>query len=227
MTHRPLTWWEWLIADSDSIYRAGHDPVQRLQHTGHQRAMSRRWAQTIGMWGRAKPAAMINLYAPETKTAEEKRQARASYDLFKNRYHLRSQKQWMELYELHGDTAMFFKVSGVILATVAHARMAVWRKEMPNLTLGAMAREASSYEDPEAKRRDDTAYLGLLPIETLLYYHALEHILEETSVSHVAWAKTATGLGWFDLALLWKEHEGDTLVSLPPVALQTYPVNDA
>jgi len=222
---RPLTWWEWLIADSASIRRLGHDPTQRLPHTGHQRALSSRWAQTIGKWGRSSPASIIKLYRGESETAISEQKARWAYDLFKNRNHLWSPGDWISL--LDAEPIDFLRIGGVMIASLAHARVMLWKVTHPTLSLGAAAREAVLYEQPQDKAKEKLNYLGMLPIEALLYYHAIEHVLEESGITKMVWSDCQGIEAWGERADLWKRHECDELVSLPAHALAAYPVDYA
>jgi hypothetical protein len=219
-------WWDWLLAPASSLKERGLDPTQRVANTGHIRPMSPRWAKTLGWWCRSEPGDILNLVSSGDSEDDQKR-TRAAYDVFRYRHHLKLWKQFAKpIFDNTPPRDFFMQVGPVIVATMAHNRVERMQK-LTQASPGSAANLAAKWE-PEMMRGSSTQWFGLLPIEMLLYYYAIEQVLESTGTTHRSWAAGGgSGDRWVERAEVWKTAGGDGLVALPPEALVRYPIDHA
>lgn len=214
-----VPWWDWLLCPTTELKKRKLNPAERLKHTGHVRPLSSRWAQTIGMWARLDPADIISAIA--SPNDHDRRRARTSYDVFKLRHKLTSRRTFCHHF-VGGDPELklWMQFGQVMVATYAHERVYSLLLRTP-MNVGAAAKAALlTPVTPE------TPYLGLLPIEYVLYYYAIQRVLNEANLSYSAWVEgdNDSGARWITRASIWNELGCDQDVSLPLVALEKYPV---
>jgi hypothetical protein len=212
-----MKWWDWLMCSSKDLKIRGLDPADRIHHTGHKRALSARWARSIGMWSRLEPAdIMAKVFDP--RSDDDKRKARMCFDLFLNRHNLMSRDTWMAKFLNGKDVKGFMRAGRVQIATYAHARIHLHRIKDPGLSVGAAAAIGvlRDYKSTEIDR------LGILPVEAMLYYYAIEHILEQTGIGYDDWVSGHSGQSWLAKASYWDEHDCVEFLALPEEALEKY-----
>jgi hypothetical protein len=224
---KTILWWDWLLSSTADLKRRGLDPNQRVIRTGHRRALSATWARTIGMWCRADPADIMHRIAPYATSEEEKRATRSRYDVFRHRHQLLLRREFIKRCGM--DPNAFMEIGPVVVAAEAHSHLRDHLLRSPGLSPGAACEQAALYEASEMNKApsDRMAYrFGLLPIEMLLYYHAVEHIFEETEVTYEQWAMGGPAEKcWKERARYWKRFDCNSLVTLPAAALKRYPLD--
>jgi len=219
-----VTWWDWLLCPSQLLKERGLDPEHRVRYTGHRRPLSSRWAQTIGMWCRAEASDIIRL-VEQGHTATE---TRASYDQFKFRHKLWTRPRFISV---HLDDSLsksdrdlvFLETGPVMVATYAHSRVAAHLSRSP-MSPGIAAELSAKMRIDPATGSGIKDPLGLLPIEILLYYYAIEYIFEQTSITYDQWVMGEKGPNWLTRAAYWKRFDSDNSVVLPDEALERYPL---
>lgn len=226
-----IPWWDWLMCPSPELKKRGLDPAERIRFTGHARPLSPRWARTIGMWCLREPKEIIQVVAPDWN----KERSRAIFDMFKNRNHLKTRRHWMRDNTEFPSADLFLVNGPVIVATFAHARITghIGRSGgvlSPGAAAAAANRIAVATEEKDKQwvwTAEENTF-GLLPIEMLLYYYAIEHVLEESGLTVARWRQgLGPGDAWADRSKLWKNYDGDSMVALPAEAMERYPVDDA
>lgn len=209
-----LEWWDWLLMSSRDLKRAGYAPSERISKVGQARALPLRWAHTIGLWGISEPTTIM-----ARARCEDSRQ---TYDLFKYRHELMSRRTWLATNDVRADSA--FAVAGqVMLATFAYTRVRVAQMEHPDLSLGAIASRVVHYPRVRAEERQS---LGILPIEMLLYFWAVNLVLEASDVSAKHWIEQIGDEDWMLKHREWLKHGGPEYVGLPARALAKYAGRD-
>lgn len=214
-----VPWWDWLLCPTSELKKRKLNPADRLKHTGHSRPLSSRWAQTIGMWARLEPSDIIATIASPDDV--DRRKARTSYDVFKLRHRLTSRRAFCnDFIGVNPELKLWMQFSQVMVATYAFARVRDVRERSP-LNIGAAAKAALMIPVTQ-----DTPYLGLLPVEYMLYYCAIQRVLEETGMSFAAWVEgdLDSVARWVSRASIWYELGCDQDVTLPAAALEKYPV---
>lgn len=213
-----MNWWDWLLCSSKELELRGCNPKDRVIHTGHRRALSFRWAQSIGSWGRLEPLDIMNkVFAPVT--IDDKKKARMCFDLFLNRHSLFSRKTWMDRFTTSSDVKSFMVVGRVMIATYAHSRIHLHMLRNPKLCPGTAAEIGVLREYTTAVSEEDR--LGILPIEAVLYYWSIQYILEQTGISYDSWVDGTGETTWLARAQHWNDHCTD-FVTLPAEAFEKY-----
>lgn len=213
-----MNWWDWLLSSSRSLTLNGHNPKDRVKHTGHKRALSSHWARSIGAWGRLEPPDIMALVFNPV-TIGDKKKARMCFDLFLNRHGLCSRNTWMDKFTTSRDVKTFMLVGRVMVATYAHSRIHLHLIRDPKLCPGQAAEIAVLREYTTPVSEEDR--LGILPIEALLYYHSIQYILDETGMSYDSWIEGSGESTWLARSRLWNDHcQG--FVALPAEALEKY-----
>ena len=217
-----MKWWDWLLCSSHNLKKQGLDPEERICYTGHKRALSPRWAQTIGMWCRAKPATIMDVISPGDSTKEEKDRTRSAYDIFKYRHKLQTSAPFMKTFMDPPIYSHFMEISRVMVATYSYARV-ISHMSRSMLNLGSASELAMRVllGDGENLVED---HFGLLPIEAMLYYNALEKIFASTDLTFRIWSQGTSKTSWLDRAEQWRNHDCDSIVMLPAEALERYPL---
>lgn len=216
LTSPEIPWWEWLLAPGTELKRLGVDPRLRGAKTGHIRAFHFAWARSVGLWGVASAETIQRAVGHRAQTEHDRQRIRYAYDVFKVRHKLWSDRQLMKALGL--DATLIAPFGRVRLATELHARMHYMREQDPSMSLGAAAALAVSPVD--AKKYPP---IGVLPIEAMRYYLAIEHILEDTAISIRKWiAEIDAVSAWEWRRLQWDRLDCDLFVLLPEEALQKY-----
>lgn len=210
-----LKWWDWLLASPYSLRERGLDPTHRLAKTGHSRALSYRWAKTIGMWA----------LRSETDIKKASGTSAQSTAIFRQRYGLYSAAQSLRVnYPEH--TAENYGVFGQVM-TACHAHYAVHSALGANcFSLGAAARSCtgrvnSDNRIPQSLRPRVEGTLGILPIEALLYHSVIEWVLKKTQIPRQNWFNlmgTDRIEDWTTLREYWIRHECSEKCGLPDEA---------
>jgi hypothetical protein len=189
-----LKWGEWLTLSAEEIRKRGFESAERFRHIGHRRPMSLRWCLTIGMWGLKTPNEIMMRVGinPDPRT-----NARGTYDVFKNRHHLRAAPHFARhMVKTHIDN------KGV-----------EWNQATLGYTTHYLAKERMSVTRQPFEGRviaDTHLKLGILPIEVYLYYHAVEYILMSKGI---AWED------WVDLDTVKIEHLWNTAYDGAPIVV--------
>lgn len=214
-----VPWWDWLLCPTSELKKRKLNPADRLKHTGHTRPLSSRWAQTIGMWARLEPSDIIStIAAPDD---HDRRKARTSYDVFKLRHKLTSRRTFChDFIGTHPELKLWMQFSQVMVATYAYQRVQAVMSRMP-MNAGAASKAALMTPVTE-----ETPYLGLLPVEYMLYYYAIQRVLDETGMSFAAWVEGDLDSieRWIAKARVWYELGCDQDAALPLAATEKYPV---
>lgn len=218
-----VKWWDWLLAGALDLKRLGVDPAQRLNQIGHKRPLSTRWSRTIGMWAVNEPKDLIKTAFPLAKEEVQKRRARTAYDVFKYRHRLVTKHDFVMTHLDPPNLKVFMEIGTVMVATYAYARMSDFVGRGSSLGSAAFNGVAWS-RNANGELVDEP--LGILPIEAVLYYRALEHIFSETSLSYVSWIREDSAKAWYTRAEYWRDLGCDEIVSLPKAAVERYPQRD-
>jgi hypothetical protein len=177
------------------------------------------------MWCVASPKEIVEVAAT----------TRTTYDMFRQRHALRvgrnTDQQISERYGLAKASEMYRQV---FVANACHRMIASRRARDPGLSFGAAAnlstgRESYDQKIPLRQRPPVVGNLGLLPIEVLLYYYAVEHVRIDSAIELRQWLVLSASAEAADLKhmrLLWAASEGSALVRLPDSVLQQYDGND-
>lgn len=218
-----ITIWDWLLAPADMLREAGVDPAERLARTGHSRPIPIRWAKTIGMWCVASPKEIIDRVGAE----------RVTYDMFRQRHALRVARNTDQQIEQQYSIAEAAKLyRRVFIANECYRIITHRRTKEPALSIGAAAslstgRESRDQKIPLRKRPPVKGNLGVLPIEAVLYYHAIELIRVEHYMDPNHWLAISSSNNQHDLEqlrIMWEANEGSSLVGLPDAIFQKYDI---
>jgi hypothetical protein len=191
---KTLHWWEWLTMKPSELRECGHYSLERAQRTGHTRALSKRWARTVGYWGLEEPRDLMRRAGLDPA----KEAHRALYDQFRYRWKVRTWRQtrrWLEQEPLPARVALAESAFAHVVEAL-NGQPPVMRK----LPLHEAARWAAQHN-------------GILPIEALLYYRALLVILDDHELGTLK-----TYLGTPNRHVLWQ----DASPWLPPEVYVEY-----
>lgn len=147
-----LDWWDWLTLPPATLEEYGYDVEERYRRTGHKRALSLRWACTVGHWGLAEPKDLMAM----AWSGNIGRTQRSAYNGFRRRWGVRSLLQ-QEAHLFKQDVPLQYALAEEAYAAVATA-------------LDGEEGAAMLYGDA---LRSVGTHLGILPIEADLYYMGL------------------------------------------------------
>ncbi len=152
-----LTWYDWLVLPGSALKRHGVDPALRSINTGHNRPLPRKWARTIGYWGRADPADIMAVVGIDPKSVKE----RNSYESFKSRQSLTSARNIAEFRKVSID--VWRQISSMVLATDSSYLIGQHLDKNPGDLVNAWRHASDS--------------LGILPVEAMLYDAEFSRVL--------------------------------------------------
>lgn len=170
-----LRWHEWLTKSYKEIEALGFNPKERFDRIGHKRALSSRWALTIGMWGLRTPTEIMTAVGGMNPGDS----SRGTFDVFKNRHRLFAGPQFARYMasQPNPDERDRREIwTQCELATWVHGRTRERVEAMGFKLIGTIL---------DAVR----LYFHLLPIEVYLYYRAVEDILENALMGRQTWIK--------------------------------------
>lgn len=159
-----LHWRQWLCASTEFLKEQGHEKKEaRFNRIGHKRALSPRWARSVGMWGLATSREIMDAVGIDVVATAS---ARGTFDIFKFRHRLWTGPQLTrERASKNLDPLVSTKRWEMFhLAVVVHdfAHRQVLMRKRP---LEGAAIEATRIR------------FHILPIEVFLYYNVIEDIL--------------------------------------------------
>jgi hypothetical protein len=159
-----LQWRQWLCASTEFLKEQGHDKKDaRFNKIGHRRALSSRWARSVGMWGLASSKEIMDAVGIDVEGTAS---ARGTFDIFKFRHRLWTGPQFTRELASKGSDPLIrtkkWDMFHLALATHAHVRR---RMQTQGRRLDGTVIDATR------------AHFHILPIEVFLYHEVIEHIL--------------------------------------------------
>ena len=213
-----VAWWDWLMASAAELKALGVDPSHRMAQVGRSRPLSPQWARSVGLWAVRDAKDILAAIAPPGATPQDLRKLRYAYDVFKNRNGLWTSRNVMREFQLTGIQT--HKYGRAYVGTMLHLRIEILREDNPALSIGAAAAIAVGPMKGETP-------IGVLPVEAVQYYHAVEHILKVNKMSSQKWgSEWASEMAWKDRRELWDEQDADQFVLLSTSALTKYASNN-
>ncbi len=149
---KPMPWWDWLTLSPAAIRERGQDPSARFERTGHRRALSRRWARTVGYWALEDAKELITRAGLDYQSTAD----RARYDHFKYRWKVKTLRQTSDAIKENPEVTPRIALAENVYSDVAVA-LAGADPHCKKLPFG----EAVTYAAKGS---------GVLPIEASLYY---------------------------------------------------------
>jgi hypothetical protein len=161
-----LPWWDWLTMTKLELREAGVDPEERFGRTGHRRHFSKVWACSVGYWVLAEPREIMSVCGLDPKDAKD----RSRYDMFKSRWRLASSRT------APGDLDSTRSLSArrLLLAESAALEMQLAMNGHGTYTAPVPPGEAAKLVASDLK---------ILPMEAMLYRHAVDRVLEENELT--------------------------------------------
>lgn len=158
-----LPWWDWLTLSAEELRILGKDPTKRVVYTGHIQPFNKTWALSIGMWGGVATPGMI-----KGQTGH----AGSTYGNFRHRWALftaRNAKSRLHPYAV--ASAVMTEMSALIEQghQKGGAAQQLWQ---------AGARIAEETRTRKVHSYEVCPWIGVLPIEYVLYYEVMSHVLE-------------------------------------------------
>lgn len=168
MTDWTRTIWWWLMAPPATIKKAGEDPDERVVHCGHHRPLSVQWAKSVGCWRHETPKTIMR------RTGA----ARTAYDNFTHRHRV-----------LAASTPA---TRDLIESLCESAYMAVEHTMTKGLSCGEAARNVLYDSDGRRPVVNLAAHkdVRVLPVELVLYHHAMEQVLEAAKMDLSSYLET-------------------------------------
>lgn len=196
----PLKWYEWLTLSPDEIRARGYEPSERYSRTGHRRALSKKWARTVGYWCLEEPRELMQRAGLNYKEPRH----RMAYNRFRQRWGINSRRQVAE-HLLEADIDLRYALAESTFAAVAECIDG----EPPYM---------KTHEPGEAFRLV-APDMGILPIEASLYYLGLTEVCVFHGIDDAS--------DYFDLEnrrRYW--HEASVFPWLPDTVAATYARED-
>ena len=208
LTFENVPWWKWLSLSSGALRALGADPTRRLLHVGHRQPLPRHWVCSVGLWGgRVTAAEVRDAVGAVTGT----------YDQFRARWGLFTAPgpSWEVMpFDIATRVGREYEVAAQYGASRGAAAYSRWKT---NTELAKRSRGGTR------DRSRGCEWVGILPVEYVLYREVLNHVLEFHQMS----LDEFHGLDLDELEaearrrLLWLEADPPT-VRLPQELLARY-----
>jgi hypothetical protein len=200
-----LPWWDWLVLSAAELKVRRKKSEHRVLYVGHIQPLSKTWARTVGMWGGRMQSSVI-----KQKTGYIKG---STYDNFRRRRALHTARRKADILHPYAIAMATYREMSVLIEAghqVGSAANLLW--------------EAGKSLSDELKGQGTSEvcpWIGVLPVEYVLYYYAMRHVLDYhdltlEQIQDPVYNDT-------DYKVLWT-RAGNPEIGLPPEVEEVYRV---